>query len=178
VPRWLTTRSQATTSRKQKLVEGTVTQWNYNNPHSWLMIEAPDANGEKKTWSFEGARSCTPRDQGVNGTTYKKGEKIRVVMHPMRDGRNAGALCFVMKEDGTFTRPNDGICDSEAVHTRWKQKGWLSEVCEEPERSPRERMIHAQRVRFADNRSARASPAPSLRHEARSTGRASQKRFA
>ena len=31
---------------QQKLVEGTVTAWNYNNPHSWLMIEAPDANGE------------------------------------------------------------------------------------------------------------------------------------
>ena len=112
--------------QQQKLVEGTVTQWNYNNPHSWLMIEAPDANGEMKTWSFEGAAIVHAARQGVNGTTYKKGEKIRVVMHPMRDGRNAGALCFVVKEDGTFTRPNDGICDSEAVHTRWEQKGWLS----------------------------------------------------
>ncbi len=111
---------------QQKLVEGTVTQWNYNNPHSWLMIEAPDANGEMKTWSFEGAAIVHAARQGVNGTTYKKGEKIRVVMHPMRDGRNAGALCFVVKEDGTFTRPNDGICDSEAVHARWEQKGWLS----------------------------------------------------
>ena len=110
---------------QQKLVEGTVTQWNYNNPHSWLMIEAPDANGEMKTWSFEGAAIVHAARQGVNGTTYKKGEKIRVVMHPMRDGRNAGALCFVMKEDGAFTRPNDGICDSEAVHARWEQKGWL-----------------------------------------------------
>ena len=112
--------------QQQKLVEGTVTQWNYNNPHSWLMIEAPDANGEMKTWSFEGAAIVHAARQGVNGTTYKKGEKIRMVMHPMRDGRNAGALCFVMKEDGTFTRPNDGICDSEAVHTRWEQKGWLA----------------------------------------------------
>lgn len=111
---------------QQKLVEGTVTAWNYNNPHSWLMIEAPDANGEMKTWSFEGAAIVHAARQGVNGTTYRRGEKVRVVMHPMRDGRNAGALCFVMKEDGSFTRPNDGICDSEAVHARWEQKGWLS----------------------------------------------------
>jgi hypothetical protein len=110
---------------QQKLVEGTVTAWNYNNPHSWLMIEAPDANGEMKTWSFEGAAIVHAARQGVNGTTYRRGEKVRVVMHPMRDGRNAGALCFVMKEDGSFTRPNDGICDSEAVHARWEQKGWL-----------------------------------------------------
>ena len=90
------------------------------------MIEAPDAKGEMKTWSFEGAAIVHAARQGVNGTTYKKGEKIRVVMHPMRDGRNAGALCFVVKEDGTFTRPNDGICDSEAMHDRWEKNGWLS----------------------------------------------------
>ena len=111
---------------QQKLVEGTVTQWNYNNPHSWLMIDGVDANGQKTTWSFEGAAIVHAARQGVNGTTYKKGEKVRVVMFPMRDGRNAGAVCFVMKEDGTFTRPNDGICDSEAVHARWEQKGWLA----------------------------------------------------
>ena len=111
---------------QQKLVEGTVTQWNYNNPHSWLMIEAPDAKGQMTIWSFEGAAIVHAARQGVNGTTYKKGEKVRVVMHPMRDGRNAGAMCFVMKQDGTFTRPNDGICDSDAVHARWEQKGWLS----------------------------------------------------
>jgi len=32
----------------------------------------------------------------------------------------------VVKEDGTFTRPNDGICDSEAMHDRWEKNGWLS----------------------------------------------------
>ena len=110
---------------QQKLVEGEVTEWNYNNPHSWLMIKAPDAKGEMQTWSFEGAAIVHAARQGVNGTTYRKGEKVRVVMSPIRDGRNAGALCFVIKEDGSFTRPNDGICDSEAVIARWQSKGWL-----------------------------------------------------
>src|SRR5262252_4613356 len=90
---------------QQKLVEGTVTQRNYNNPPSWLMIDAPDANGEMKTWSFEGAAIVHAARQGVNGTTYKHGEHVKVVMSPLRDGRPAGALCFVVKEDGTFTRP-------------------------------------------------------------------------
>jgi hypothetical protein len=44
----------------------------------------------------------------------------------LRDGRNAGALCFVMKEDGTFTRPNDGICNSDEMYARWQEKGWLA----------------------------------------------------
>ena len=110
---------------QQRLIEGQVSEWNYNNPHSWLLVEAPDANGEMKTWSFEGAAIVHAARQGVNGTTYRKGEKVRVVMSPLRDGRNAGALCFVVKEDGSFTRPNDGICNSEEMIARWQDKGWL-----------------------------------------------------
>jgi hypothetical protein len=47
-------------------------------------------------------------------------------MSPLRDGRPAGALCFVVKEDGTFTRPNDGVCDSEAVIASWQANGWIA----------------------------------------------------
>jgi len=113
-------------SSQHQLVEGTVTEWNYNNPHSWLHIQAPDANGELKTWSFEGAAIVHAARQGVNGTTYKHGEHVKVVMSPLRDGRPAGALCFVVKEDGTFTRPNDGVCDSEAVIANWQANGWIA----------------------------------------------------
>ena len=60
------------------------------------------------------------RSSGLSAHRYSERATANVL------GRNAGALCFVVKEDGTFTRPNDGICDSEAVHTRWEQKGWLS----------------------------------------------------
>lgn len=113
-------------SSQHKLVEGEVTEWNYNNPHSWLIVRAPGADGEPTTWSFEGAAIVHAARQGVNGTSYAKGEKVRIVMHPLRDGRNAGALCFVIKEDGSFTRPNDGICNSDAMYARWQEKGWLA----------------------------------------------------
>jgi hypothetical protein len=112
-------------SSQHKLVEGDVTEWNYNNPHSWLHVRAPGPDGQMTTWSFEGAAIVHAARQGVNGKSYSKGEKVRVVMSPLRDGRNAGALCFVIKEDGSFTRPNDGICNSDAIHARWRDNGWL-----------------------------------------------------
>lgn len=113
-------------SSQHRLIEGTVTEWNYNNPHSWLIVEAPGRDGKPATWSFEGAAIVHAARQGVNGKTYVKGEKVRIVMHPLTDGRNAGALCFVIKQDGTFTRPNDGICNSDAMYARWQEKGWLA----------------------------------------------------
>ena len=108
-----------------KIVEGRVTEWNYNNPHSWLHIEGLDQNGETKTWSFEGAAVVHAARQGVNGTTFKKGEQVRVIMSPLRDGRTAGAMCFVVKEDGSFAKPNDGVCNSASVIEEWEKNGWL-----------------------------------------------------
>jgi Family of unknown function (DUF6152) len=110
---------------QHQLVEGRVTAWNYNNPHSWLHIEAEGDDGESITWSFEGAAPVHATRQGVNGTTFRKGEHVRVVMSPIRDGRNAGAMCFVIKEDGSIARPNDGICNSESVIETWRANGWL-----------------------------------------------------
>lgn len=110
---------------QHKLIEGRVTAWNYNNPHSWLHLEVEDENGEMQAWSFEGASPVHAARQGVTGLTFRKGEMLRVVMSPIRDGRNAGAMCFVVKEDGSYARPNDGTCDSLAVIGNWEDNGWL-----------------------------------------------------
>ncbi len=110
---------------EHQLVEGRVTSWDYNNPHSWLHIEYEDGNGELQKWSFEGAAPIHAARQGVTGNTFRKGEFIRVVMHPLRDGRQAGAICFVVKEDGSIVRPNDGICNSVTVSDTWETNGWL-----------------------------------------------------
>ncbi len=138
-----------------KVIEGRVTQWNYNNPHSWLLVEAPDANGEMKTWSFEGAAIVHAARQGVNGATYRYGERVKVVMNPLRDGRNAGAVCFVQKEDGTLTRPNDGTCDSNAAIAEWQSKGWIE--------SSKHLEVHQappKRSQQASNEPANAEPKP------------------
>lgn len=110
---------------QHQVIDGSVTAWNYNNPHSWLHVEARDENGEMQTWSFEGASPVHAARQGVNGRTFTKGEKVRIVMSPLRDGRRAGAMCFVVKEDGSFARPNDGSCNSEQVIAQWQRNGWV-----------------------------------------------------
>ena len=110
---------------RHMLVEGHVTAWDFNNPHSWLHIEGRDANGAMQTWSFEGAAPMHAARQGVSGATFTKGEFVRVVMSPLRDGRPAGAMCFVIKEDGSVARPNDGICDALTVIDTWQTNNWI-----------------------------------------------------
>lgn len=107
------------------LVEGNVTDWHYNNPHSWLYIEAVDENGETQTWSFEGAAPVHATRQGVTGNTFKKGDFVRVVMSPIRDGRRAGAMCFIVQEDGSTVQPNDGVCNANTLIAIWEANGWI-----------------------------------------------------
>ena len=97
------------------LIEGRVTEWHFNNPHSWLHVEASDENGEMQTWSFEGAARVHATRQGVTGNSFRKGEFVRIVMSPIRDGRRAGAICFVVKEDASIAQPNDGVCNAGQV---------------------------------------------------------------
>src|SRR5688572_33077100 len=69
---------------QHRLIEGVVSEWNYNNPHSWLIVQAPGADGAMTTWSFEGAAIVHAARQGVNGKSYVKGERVRIVMHPLK----------------------------------------------------------------------------------------------
>ena len=120
---------------RHRLVEGNVTSWDFNNPHSWLHIEGLDENGEMQTWSFEGAAPMHAARQGVSGATFRKGEFVRVVMSPLRDGRPAGAMCFVIKDDDSVVRPNDGTCDALAIIESWQANGWIDDTAHLAERS-------------------------------------------
>lgn len=117
------------------LIEGQVTEWHFNAPHSWLYVEAPDKNGEMQTWGFEGGAPVHMIRQGVNGQTFRYGERVRVVMTPLKDGRPAGGVCFVVKEDGTIAQPNDGGCAAPAVLARWRANGWLENAAHLEEHS-------------------------------------------
>jgi hypothetical protein len=111
---------------RQQLIEGKVVEWHFNSPHAWLYIEAPDANGEMVRWGVEGGAPVFIVRQGVKGDSFRLGEHVKIVMSPLRDGRPAGGVCFVEKEDGDILMFNDGSCAAPAVLEKWKQNGWLA----------------------------------------------------
>jgi len=107
------------------LVEGTVKEWHFNSPHTWLYVDSTDKDGEPVVWGFEGAAPVQAIRSGVNGETFQFGEKVRVVTAPLRDGRPGGAACFVVKEDGSIANFNDGGCIAAPIIARWQANGWL-----------------------------------------------------
>lgn len=96
----------------EMVIEGTVAQWAFNNPHAWLYVDTVDENGATVQWSFEGAAPPSLIRRGVTGRTFKAGDRILVMFCPLTDGRPGGAMAWARLADGSYVLPNDGGCRS------------------------------------------------------------------
>jgi hypothetical protein len=90
---------------KTVTLEGTVKEFQYTNPHSWLEIVVIGADGKPVEWGFESEGPSTLLRAGIKAKSFVAGEKVTVTCHPMKDGRTAGSLMSVTKADGTVLSP-------------------------------------------------------------------------
>jgi hypothetical protein len=104
---------------------GEVVRWAFNSPHVAIYIRN-DADGE--VWAFEGGAppGLVTDDPPMNGFTFQPGDAVEMVVCPLRDGRNGGAIGIIIKDDIWYT-PNDGGCGPNFDAWRdWYPKGYLS----------------------------------------------------
>lgn len=92
--------------RKTVTVRGTVKQFQYTNPHSWLMVTVVGQDGKATEWGFEAEGPSTLIRAGIKARTFRYGEVVTVTANPMRDGRPAGLLMRVTKADGSVFSPH------------------------------------------------------------------------
>jgi hypothetical protein len=81
-------------------VTGTVKEWQFTNPHSWLQLIVME-DGQPVEYNIEGASVSTLVRRGWTTKTFKAGEKITVEMYPWREGtKKSGALLKATFQDG------------------------------------------------------------------------------
>ena len=90
-------------------VSGVVKQFQYTNPHSWLIIDVTNDDGSVTTWGFEAEGPTTLTRSGIRKSTLPPGTKITITGHPMKDGRSAAAWVVAELEDGTVLNPRAGF---------------------------------------------------------------------
>ncbi len=66
-------------------IEGTVVQFLFRNPHSFVHVMAPDKNGVMQRWAVEWGAGGALGDAGVKHDTLKPGDKVKITGNP---GRN------------------------------------------------------------------------------------------
>jgi len=77
--------------KKEVTLTGTVKEFQYTNPHSWLLVDVKGADGKVTTWGFEAEGPSTLLRAGIRKTDFAPGTEITITGHPMRDGRPAAA---------------------------------------------------------------------------------------
>ena len=85
-----------------KVVElsGTIKEFQFKNPHTWIQVMVPNPKGESVEWSLEwGSPNALGRD-GYRPTTFPVGAKVTVRINPMKNGSPAGAFIGAKLEGG------------------------------------------------------------------------------
>jgi hypothetical protein len=84
---------------KEVQLDGTVKDWQFTNPHSWLQLLVLE-NGNPVEYGIEGSSVNTLLRIGWGPKSFKTGDKVSVVINPLRDGRKGGAFVKATLPDG------------------------------------------------------------------------------
>jgi hypothetical protein len=84
-------------------IEGTLKEFIWRNPHSFMKVEATDAKGEKQIWVIEGAAPQQLTEGGLTASTLRAGDRVIVTGYPGRIAEDHRLLLQVLE------RPSDGF---------------------------------------------------------------------
>jgi Family of unknown function (DUF6152) len=87
-------------SDKQQTIVGTITEFNWTNPHSSFKVSVPNAAGKEDVWAIEMNGPQNLMRLGWKRTTLKNGDKVSAVVHPLRDGKPGGSFVTITLPNG------------------------------------------------------------------------------
>jgi hypothetical protein len=97
-------------------ISGVVTEFVWSNPHSSFKVDVTGADGKVDTWAIEMNGPNNLVHEGWKRTTIKPGDKVKVVVNPLRDGRPGGWYVGITLADGK-SLGSDHVQPDEAAAT-------------------------------------------------------------
>jgi hypothetical protein len=83
---------------------GTVSQFDWTNPHTFIYLEVMTPGGTSESWSIEGMSPNYLSRNGWTRHTLKPGDKVGMDIKPLKDGRKGGFCATVTLPDGKVLR--------------------------------------------------------------------------
>jgi hypothetical protein len=99
---------------KEMTIVGTVEDFQWTNPHSWIELDVPNESGGVDKWSIELNSPNNLARQGWHSNSVKPGDKISVIIWPLRSGEKGGLFM-------SLTFPDGRMLDEAAFRNRNKQ---------------------------------------------------------
>ena len=94
---------------REVTLEGVVKEFQYTNPHSWLLVDVTNDDGTVTTWGFEAEGPSTLMRAGIRRSDLSPGTALSITGNPMKDGRPAAAWIVATRADGVEFNPRAGF---------------------------------------------------------------------
>lgn len=97
---------------------GVISEWKWQNPHVHFVVDITQQPGVDPKmvgrWDVEGGSVNIMTRQGWTRASYKVGDPVRLVGHPMKDGSKGISLFYAIRPDGKrlyhdIARPKDDV---------------------------------------------------------------------
>jgi hypothetical protein len=89
--------------QKEMTLDGTLKELQWTNPHIWVQVLVKDpATGKDVEWSVEGGSPNNLSRKGWSRNSMKAGDKVVIVIHPLKNGENGGSLVKVTVNGATL----------------------------------------------------------------------------
>lgn len=86
---------------RQVTLKGTVSDFQWTNPHAWIHLDVPGPDGVKETWQIELNSPNNLKRQGWKSSSVKTGDQVTLVLNPLKDGSKGGLFISITLPDGT-----------------------------------------------------------------------------
>ncbi len=85
---------------REMVLTGTVHEFQWTNPHSFIELEVVDPQSGLQTYAIEMNSPNNLTRQGWKSSSLKAGDKVVLTMNPLRDGSRGGLFVAVQLPDG------------------------------------------------------------------------------
>ena len=100
----------ASVENKTVVMKGTVTEWLWTNPHTFLKFDVKDDGGNVTHWSAEWNAPSTLVNFGFTARTFKAGDQVTETLSGVaKSGAPIGRLKSVLLPDGTLMSEDEGV---------------------------------------------------------------------
>ena len=86
---------------KKITIAGTITEFKWSSPHSWIHIDVADDDGEVHDWGVEMDPASVLARAGWRSNTIKPGDKVSILIFPLRNDEKGGQYISITLPDGS-----------------------------------------------------------------------------
>ena len=82
-------------------VKGMVREFQWTNPHTFVILLVDDGHGQQVEWTLEGRSPGVLLRAGWTRKSMQPGETVTIDFNPAKDGGHSGLVEHVRKADGS-----------------------------------------------------------------------------